>query len=280
MTVILNLLIGLFLLLLLALIGVWALGMQQPSRRFASHERIIFVALKLEGRAREGGTDLFTDTALWRGHAQHTLIGLSEAYFTDYFLLPADTDYKSGIEAAGAVADAYVADVALFKVPGFMTGVLRGLHLLGITRRPKGALSVDMLKDLGRQDILPTVESATKTRDLPADTQVTMVNYLEYFATPDGDKQPGRSTYQRYGAQAMRAVHSVGGQFLFAGKIAKVLVPSTAEPVHPDWDDLAAMIYPDPEAIFTMEQFGYYQAALHYRDEGLKSSKVVASIAY
>ena len=53
------------------------------------------------------------------------------------------------------------------------------------------------------------------------------------------------------------------------------------EPVHGDPKrDVAAMIYPDPTAIFAMEQFPFYRRALGERDEGLKRTRVIATRAY
>ena len=280
MMLVVKILAGLAAILVLGVASLWVLGAQQPSASIQGHDRVLFVALKLEGRPSEGGTDIFAKTALWRSHARFTFIGETEAHFTDFFLLPANADYAAGIAAAGKVADSYVAEVELLKVPSIALGLLRAQHLLGITRRPDGPLPTDMAEGLGRPDVLPTLESAERTLALPADTQVTMMNYLEYLPAPGGDKEPGRKTYQRYGMQAMKSVHGVGGQFLFAGKVTKVLVPSTAETAPVQWDDLAAMIYPDPEAIFYMEQFDYYRASHKYRDDSLKSSKVVVSVSY
>ena len=280
MKLVLMSLAGLVVVLLIGAGSLFAVGAQQPSASIQQHDRILFVALKLEDRPQEGATDLFAETALWRGRALFTFIGSDEAHFTDYFLLPVEADYRAGIKAAGRVADAYVAEVELFEVPSLITGLLRAQYLLGVTRRPKGPLPSAFDEDFARADVLPTLEAAQQTLDLPADTQVTMINYLEYFPTQSGDKEPGRQTYQRYGSAAMRSVHSVGGQFLFAGRVSKVLVAPTAVSAPRQWDDLAAMIYPDPEAIFYMEQFDYYRAAMGYRDDSLQSSRVVASVAY
>ncbi|MEL6413893.1 MAG: hypothetical protein AAFQ15_03010, partial [Pseudomonadota bacterium] len=92
----------------------------------------------------------------------------------------------------------------------------------------------------------------------------------------------GRANYRRYGAEAIKAVHAVGGQLLFAGTITRVLVEPKHAPhdgaMSHDWDDLAAMIYPDPLAIFAMEQNPDYVAALDYRDRSLERTEVIASV--
>ena len=72
----------------------------------------------------------------------------------------------------------------------------------------------------------------------------------------------------------------VGGQFLFAGRVKQVLIEPQSAPGPGEWDDLAAMIYPDPTAILSMEQNADYKRSLGDRDEGLKSTRVIASTPY
>ena len=71
---------------------------------------------------------------------------------------------------------------------------------------------------------------------------VTMMNFLEYFPDEAGDKAKGRRTYLRYGTEAMKAVHAVGGQLLFAGQVSEVLIEPKGQAAPVQWDDLAAMI--------------------------------------
>jgi hypothetical protein len=121
------------------------------------------------------------------------------------------------------------------------------------------------------------MEAIAEAQTLPQDMRLAMMNFLEYPAIAKGDAADGRAAYLRYGREAFKAVHAVGGQFLFAGTITKVL----ARPHNPDWqvpwDDVAAMIYPDPTAIFAMEQFPFYRRALGERDAGLKRTRVIAT---
>ena len=90
----------------------------------------------------------------------------------------------------------------------------------------------------------------------------------------------GRKAYGRYGQEAFKAVHMVGGQFLFAGRVKQVVVEAQGAPGPRKWDDLAAMIYPDPTAILAMEQSSDYRRGLGDRDEGLKHTRVIASTPY
>ena len=69
----------------------------------------------------------------------------------------------------------------------------------------------------------------------------------------------------------------MGGQLLFAGKVSRVLIEPKGADAPREWDDLAAMIYPDPSAIFAMEQNEDYVASLGFRDASLKRTHVIAS---
>lgn len=129
-------------------------------------------------------------------------------------------------------------------------GVLRAQHVMGITRRPNGPLPESEDEIAGRPDVMPTRCAFEVSQAMRPGAQISMLNYLSYHADETGDKTAARSNYLRYGREAMRAVHRVGGQFLFAGRVSEVLIEARSEPVPAEWDDLAAMIYPDPMAIF------------------------------
>lgn len=252
------------------------IGMRQPSRRIHRNRTIIFAALRQE----QPGACLITGEVLWRSSALFTLIGEGDPYWTDYLIFPTGTADMAQLTSQPGVSDAFVAEVALTQVPAVALGVLRLRHLLGLTRRPAAPLPSALDHIEGRRDVLPTMEAIAKAQALPQDLPLAMMNFLEYPAIAKGDAADGRAAYLRYGRQAMRAVHAVGGQFLFAGTITDVL----AQPRNPDWqapwDDVAAMIYPDPTAIFAMEQFPAYRRALGDRNAGLKRTRVIATRAY
>jgi hypothetical protein len=81
----------------------------------------------------------------------------------------------------------------------------------------------------------------------------------------------------RYCLVAMRTVYSTGGHLLFAGRILSVLREPKAGPTIGRWDDLAAMRYPSPSAILSMEHAPDYHAALDDRDAGLERTLVIAT---
>lgn len=262
--------------IVLAIVLVGVIGLRQPSRRIYRYRNVIFAALRQD----QGGARPIADEALWRSSALFTLIGEGEPYWTQYLILPPGSVEVVELKAQPGVSDLYVVELALTPVPAVALGVVRLQHLLGLTRRPAAPLPSGLDHIEGRRDVLPTMEAIATAQALPSGMPLAMMNFLEYPAIAKGDAGDGRAAYFRYGRQAMRAVHAVGGQFLFAGQITSVL----AEPQEPrwqePWDDLAAMIYPDPTAIFAMEQFPFYRRALGDRDEGLKRTRVIATQAY
>lgn len=268
-------LVGAASVIVLAIAAAAITGQRQPSRRITCHRSVIFVALRQEEPAQR----FVSADALWSGAALFTLVGEGEAYWTHYAILPPDTALVAGLKAQAGLSDLFVAEVALTPVPALALGVLRLRHRLGLTRRPHGPLPTMLDHIEGRRELLPTIEAIAEAQALAPDAPVTMVNFLEYFAPAKGDAADGRAAYLRYGREAFKAVHAVGGQFLFAGTITAMLVRPSSPDWQQPWDDVAAMIYPDPTAIFAMEQFPFYRRALGERDAGLKRTRVIATRA-
>ncbi|MEL6104282.1 MAG: DUF1330 domain-containing protein [Pseudomonadota bacterium] len=270
---------------MIAMIGVavlliWRIGATQPSQVLLGQDSIIFLALKSGDRENSPALDRLTDATLWRARSQYPFIGKDDIYWTDYLLLSSDTGITELRDVSRNFEDAYAARVQPLKVPAMALGILRTQHLLGITKRPDGPLPESEDEIEGRPDVMPTRLAFDASKAMRPEAQISMVNYLGYFADETGDKTAARGRYQRYGREAMRAVHRVGGQFLFAGRISEVLIESYSEPAPAEWDDLAVMIYPDPMAIFYMDQHPDYKAALDDRDKSLERTVVVATHAY
>jgi hypothetical protein len=257
------------------LAAAWFTGLKQPSRRIHRHDTVIFAAVRQDDPTLR----LIAPDALWRSSAQFTLIGDGDAYWTDYQILPPGTRALAELEAQPRVSDLFVAEIALTRVPVLVPGVLRLQHLIGLSRRPSGPLPTMLDTIEGRRELLPSAEAIARAQ-AEAAAPVAMMNFLEYHAPAKGDAVDGRAAYLRYGREAFKAVHAVGGQFLFAGTITAVLVQPRSPDWKAPWDDVAAMIYPDPTAIFAMEQFPFYRRALGERDAGLKRTRVIATRAY
>jgi len=256
--------------LIIAAAGV--IGLRQPSRRIYRHDTVVFAAVRQDDPALR----LAAPDALWRSTAQFTLIGEGEPYWTHYLILPPETHALAALREDPAVLDLFVAEVELTSIPAIALGVLRLRHRLGLTRRPAGPLPTMLDTIAGRRELLPTIEAIARAQAQP-DGPVAMINFLDYHARAKGDAVDGRASYLRYGREAFKAVHAVGGQFLFAGTIAAVLARPRSADWQAPWDDLAAMIYPDPTAIFAMEQIPAYRRALGERDAGLKRTRVIAT---
>ncbi|MEL6237524.1 MAG: hypothetical protein AAFQ90_02905 [Pseudomonadota bacterium] len=266
----------------LSALGLWSLGAKQPSRVIHTHDSVIFLALRHDDASYVKTSGFLADRSLWRASAAFAFISDTEHYWTDYLILPDDPSTAAEITARleSEFADVYAARVHLTPIPSIVTGLLRAQHLAGLTRRPNGPLPEGVEAVEGRRDVMPTQESFEKSFAMDPDTQVTMVNFLAYFPSETGDKERGRRAYRRYGKEAMKAVHRVGGQFLFSGTITSVIAETKHHPAPGVWDDLAAMIYPDPTAIFYMEQNDDYRRALGWRDESLEHTRVIATVSY
>lgn len=262
--------------IVLAIVAVSMTGRRQPSQRIYRHATILFVA----ARRRDPDTRFVADGALWTSRTLFPLIGTEDAHWTDFAILPPDASAVSRLSTRSGLSDLFVTEVELTAVPAFALGVLRLQHRLGLTRRPTGPVPTAVDHIDGRRELLPTSQSIARAQAHVPRTPVTMVNFLEYYALARGDTKDGRDAYLRYGREAFKAVHAVGGQFLFAGRITAVLVQPQDPDWQREWDDLAAMIYPDPTAIFAMEQFPFYRRALGERDDGLKRTCVIATRAY
>ena len=89
------------------------------------------------------------------------------------------------------------------------------------------------------------------------DAPVVMVNLLKF--KPDG----GAEEYAKYAAGIQSCLAKVGAKLLFSGKGMACLVGSG------DWDAVALMQYPNPQALIDMISTEEYQAAHVHRAAGL-----------
>ena len=277
MQIFMKLLSGLAVLALIVGAAAWTVGARQPSHAIYEHDSVIFVAVRQDQPGDTAAIADLAQNALWKADTLFAFIGTNEANWSQFFLLAPDNALIADLGVQPGLADVYAAEVELTKVPTALLGFLRIQHLLGITQRPQGALpaSIDVVE--GRSEILPSQDGLEAALAQDPATQVTMLNYLEYFADDNGSKAQARADYGRYGVEAFKAVHAVGGQFLFAGEVKSVLIPAQQEPMPIKWDDVAAMIYPDPTAILAMEQFEDYTRALGDRDKGLERTRIIAT---
>ena len=102
----------------------------------------------------------------------------------------------------------------------------------------------------------PTPEQMQAFLALP-EKPIVMVNLLKF--KPDG----GAEAYGRYGQGVAPLLAKVGAKSLFAGSAATCLIGNG------DWDMIALVEYPKPQALVDMASSPEYQAIHHYREEGL-----------
>ena len=86
---------------------------------------------------------------------------------------------------------------------------------------------------------------------------IVMVNLLKF--KPDG----GAEAYGRYAQAVGPLLQKVGAKSLFAGRAATCLVGNG------DWDVIALVEYPKPQALLDMAASEEYRAIHHHREEGL-----------
>ena len=270
----------LFLLVLLIAVTVWMLGRRQPSQALLKHDSLILIALKKSDPTPVSLSDEDGLNLVWRGRAAFPFIASENENWDEFLLLSPDSSFIQQLKETNQFDDVFAVKLKLIRVPAFALGLLRLRYLSGISRMKETPMLEVLNPELAlRPGILPSTAALTAAMSARSDMAITMMNFLQYKADAHGNREKGRKIYNRYGMEAMKAVHQVGGQFLFSGQITQVLIPSRSQASPNDWDDLAAMIYPNPTAIFLMEQNEAYRKALHLRDQSLERTVVIATEA-
>lgn len=252
--------------LVLAIIGaLWVVGSREPVYKLGGAGTAWFVALK----GADGAMLAADARVLWSSTADFALIGSEDAYWTRFFIVR--TNGASPLRADATLEDAFIARVHLFTPPHLALGVLRTLVTLGVLSRPRGDIAQEAQHLGHRADVMPSANAIARLLAQPPTYSPAMVNFLRYNANG------GAATYRKYGMVALRTVYRTGGALLFYARVLKITRAAKAGPTLGAWDDLAAMRYPNPPAILSMEHAPDYRAALHHRDDGLSATVVIAS---
>lgn len=252
--------------------ALWLIGAGEPVYRLHSRKPVWFVAL----RGADASLLRPGNRVLWSARADFALIGAGETYWERFLLVEGD----DGSPLAGeAFEDAYVARLRLFAPPKLALGVVRLFVAGGILSRPATEQVATDAQALGfRADVMPSAEAIATLMSKRADYAPAMVNFLGYLERSKTNvSESGRAAYRRYGTVAMRTVYSTGGHLLFYGTVTEVARAAERGPTVGVWDDIAAMRYPNPPAILSMEHVPAYRAALTHRDAGLERTVVLAS---
>ena len=102
----------------------------------------------------------------------------------------------------------------------------------------------------------PTPEAFQKFMALP-DAPGVMVNLLKF-------KPGGAAAYQQYGRDVGKILAKIGARILFSSETKVCLIGNA------DWDAIALVEYPNPQALIQMSQSEEYQAIHKNREDGLE----------
>lgn len=261
---------------LVAIVAVlWFIGAREPVFAIGTGDPQWFIALRGPGGALAPGV-----RENWSSTVDLVFIGPEEPYWHRFIIASGGSPHQMPVSLEG-VEDAYVARVQLRRPPQLMLGVLKALVSLGILSKPNGAIVQDAQSLSFRADVMPSAAGISRLLAKPATYSPAMVNFLAYHPGAQYRCGPnnisGRAAYMRYGIVAMRTVYRTGGHLLFSGRILSVLREARTGPATGRWDDIAAMRYPNPPAILSMEHAPDYHAALDDRDAGLERTLVIAT---
>ncbi|MGD9979025.1 MAG: DUF1330 domain-containing protein [Hyphomonadaceae bacterium] len=255
---------------------LWLAGVREPVYSIsAGSGPHWFIAVRGDAGALAPGV-----TATLITDAKFGFIGPDDAYWRRFMIANGGDANALPIDLSKA-EDAYVARISLLRPPRLMFGVLKTLIALGVLNKPSGPLVRDAQSLSFRADGMPGANAIARLLVEPPSFAPAMINFLAYkteaaYANAR-ERVSGRVAYARYGLVAMRTVYRTGGRLLFAGRILAVLREAAAGPGAGRWDDVAAMQYPNPPAILSMEHAPDYHAALHHRDAGLERTVVIAT---
>ena len=240
--------------------ALWLIGAREPVYAIATGEPQWFIALRGESGALAPGI-----CANWSSASDFAFIGTEDAYWRRFIIASGGDPAKMPI-ALDRVEDAYVARVKLRRPPQLLFGVLKLLIWSGVLSKPQGPIVQDAQSLSFRSDVMPSAAAIARLLAKPPSYAPAMVNFLAYHKDAQYRGQTpgvsGRVAYMRYGIVAMRTVYRTGGHLLFSGRILSVLREAKAGPAAGCWDDVAAMRYPNPPAILSMEHAPDYHAAL------------------
>lgn len=257
---------------------LWLIGAREPVYAISAGDGPHwFIAARGQPGALSPGVN-----ERWRSSTDFTMIGgAPDGAYWQHFIIASGGNPATSPIALDTAEDAYVARVRLRRPPPLLFGVLKALIGLGILSRPQGPIVQDAQALSFRSDVMPSAVSITRLLAQPSAYAPAMVNFLGYYKDAQyRTAQPGvsgRTAYMRYGLVAMRTVYRTGGHLLFTGRILSVLREPKAGPTIGNWDDVAAMRYPNPPAILSMEHAPDYHAALDDRDAGLERTLVIAT---
>ena len=108
---------------------------------------------------------------------------------------------------------------------------------------------------------------------------ISMVNLLKFkdkalYEDGRDTSLTGEEAYGLYAAEVVNLVEKYGGEFLFAGKVNRLMLGEVEEM----WDSVAIAKYPNRKAMFEMTMDPEYQKIHIHRDAGLEGQLNIETI--
>ncbi|MAU69115.1 DUF1330 domain-containing protein [Gammaproteobacteria bacterium] len=127
--------------------------------------------------------------------------------------------------------------------------------------------------------VTPNEEQINGFLEDPEIGPISMVNLLKYKekAIYDDGRDTnlsGEEAYGLYAAEVINLVEKYGGEFLFAGKVNRLMLGEVDEM----WDSIAIAKYPNRKAMFEMTMDPEYQKIHVHRDAGLEGQLNIETI--
>ena len=130
-----------------------------------------------------------------------------------------------------------------------------------------------------KNKVTPNEEQINGFLENPEIGPISMVNLLKFkdkAVYEDGrdSSLTGEEAYSLYAAEVINLVQKYGGEFLFAGKVNRLMLGEVEEM----WDSIAIAKYPNRKAMFEMTMDPEYQKIHVHRDAGLEGQLNIETI--
>ena len=127
--------------------------------------------------------------------------------------------------------------------------------------------------------VTPNQEQINGFLEDPEIGPISMVNLLKYKekAIYDDGRDTnlsGEEAYGLYAAEVINLVEKYGGEFLFAGKVNRLMLGEVDEM----WDSIAIAKYPNRKAMFEMTMDTEYQKIHVHRDAAMEGQLNIEAI--
>ncbi len=127
--------------------------------------------------------------------------------------------------------------------------------------------------------VTPNEEQINGFLENPEIGPISMVNLLKFkdkalYEDGRDTDLTGEEAYRLYAAEVINLVEKYGGEFLFVGKVNRLMLGEVEEM----WDSIAIAKYPSRKAMFEMTMDPEYQKIHVHRDAGLKGQLNIETI--